>query len=107
MSWQVDCSGLLMPLGTRTMTARRIGVSEVVDGDIEANARIEIPLDGKVGEGDVVLIAPEVLGFKTGTVGSTASVHFGRQSTPSASANGGAWARYAQDLGWFPQVTGE
>lgn len=107
VSWWVDCSGLLMPLGTRAMTAQRIGVSEVVDGDIEANARIEIPLDGKVGEGDVVLIAPEVLGFKTGTVGSTASVHFGRQSTPSASANGGAWARYAQDLGWFPQVTGE
>lgn len=107
VSWQVDCSGLLMPLGTRAMTARRAGASEVVDGDIAANARIDIPLDGKVGKGDVVLIAPEVLGFKTGTVGSTASVHFGRQSTPSASANNGAWARYAQDLGWFPQVTGE
>ena len=105
VSWSVDCSGLLMPLGTRAMTARRIGVSEVVDGDIAANARIDIPLAGKVGEGDVLLIAPEVIGFAAGAEG--VSVHFGRQAAPSASANNGAWARYAQDLGWFPQVTGE
>ena len=105
VSWSVDCSGSLMPLGTRAMTAQRIGVSEVVAGNIAANGSIDIPLDGKVGEGDVLLIAPEVIGFADGAEG--VSVHFGRQSTPSASANNGAWARYAQDLGWFPQVTGE
>jgi hypothetical protein len=107
VSWQVDCSGSLMPLGTRMMTAERIGVSEVVAANIAAGGHIDIPLDARVGKDDVVLIAPEVLGFNAGTDDDPASAYFGRQSAPSASANGGAWARYAQDLGWFPKVTGE
>ena len=105
VSWQVDCSGSLMPLGVRTMTARRIGVSEVVAANIAAGGHIDIPLGARVGEGDVVLIAPEVLGFADGT--GAASVHFGRQANPASAASKGAWARYTADLGWFPKVTGE
>ncbi len=107
VSWQVDCSGSLMPLGVRTMTARRIGVSEVVAANIAAGGHIDIPLDARVGEGDVVLIAPEVLGFNTGTDGDPASAYFGRQADPASAASKGAWARYTADLGWFPRVTGE
>lgn len=110
VSWSVDCSGALMPLGTRTMTARRIGVSEVVSDAIEANGHIDIPLGGKVGEGDVVLIAPEVLGLSGEPSGNA---YFGRQADPagsgedSAASHNYAWARYPENLGWFPRVTGE
>lgn len=107
VSWQVDCSGSLMPLGVRTMTARRIGVSEVVAANIAAGGHIDIPLDARVGEGDVVLIAPEVLGFNAGTDDDPASAYFGRQADPASAASKGAWARYTADLGWFPKVTGE
>jgi hypothetical protein len=107
VSWQADCSGSLMPLGVRTMTARRIGVSEVVAANIAAGGHIDIPLDARVGEGDVVLIAPEVLGFNAGTDDDPASAYFGRQADPASAASKGAWARYTADLGWFPKVTGE
>jgi hypothetical protein len=106
VSWSVNCSGALVPFGTRAVSARRIGVSDVVDGDIAAGATIGIPLSIAVAEGDVVLIAPEVVGAATG-LQSNASIYFGRQSSPSVSANNGAWARYPQDLGWFPRVAGE
>ena len=85
------------------MTAERVGVSQTVPGDIAANAQIAIPLVAPVGAGDVVLIAPEVLGFADGT--GAASVHFGRQDDPSQGTPG--WARYEHNLGWFPRVTGE
>lgn len=113
VSWQVDCSGSLIPLGVRTMTARRIGVSEVVAANIAAGGHIDIPLDARVGEGDVVLIAPEVLGFNAGTDDDPASACFGRQDDPagtgenSAESHNYAWARYPENLGWFPKVTGE
>ena len=100
VSWQVDCSGLLMPFGSRTVTARRIGVSPLVSGDIAAEAEIAIPLSGTFGEGDVILIAPVVEGFADGT--GAVSAYFGRQSDPATETTG--WARYASDLGWFPEV---
>ena len=68
-----------------------------------ASAEIEIPIASPVGEGDVVLIAPVVLGFADGAGG--ASKWFGRPSDPSLGTAG--WARYEHNLGWFPKVTGE
>lgn len=103
VSWSVDCTGALLRFGVRNMTAERVGVSQTVTGDIAATAQIAIPLVAPVGAGDVVLIAPEVLGFADGR--GTASVHFGRQDDPSQGTPG--WARYARNLGWFPRVTGE
>lgn len=103
VSWSVDCTGALLRFGVRNMTAERVGVSQTVTGDIAANTQIAIPLVAPVGAGDVVLIAPEVLGFADGT--GAASVHFGRQDDPSQGTPG--WARYEHNLGWFPRVTGE
>ena len=111
VSWAVDCTGALLRFGVRNMTAERVGVSQTVTGNIAANAQIAIPLVAPVGAGDVVLIAPEVLGFADGT--GAASVHFGRQEDPagsgedSAASHNYAWARYPENLGWFPCVIGE
>ena len=106
VAWSVDCTGSLLRFGTRTMTAERIGVSQVVAGEIAAGALIEIPLVTPVDEGDVVLIAPEVLAFAP-NVTNTASKWFGRATDPaSATDTGKGWARYAHNLGWFPRVTG-
>ena len=108
VSWQVDCSGSLLPLGSRVVQAERIGVSQTVVGQIAASAEIEIPIVAPVGDGDVVIIAPEVLGFADGA--GAASVYFGRQADPAgtdAANHGRAWARYDENLGWFPAVTGE
>lgn len=104
LSWQVDCSGALAPFGSRTVSATRIGASEVVSGNIADGAEIGIVLSEAVAEGDVVLIAPEVVGFADGAGG--ASVTFGRQANPATATSFGAWARYTADLGWFPTVTG-
>lgn len=104
LSWQVDCSGALAPFGSRTVSATRIGASEVVSGNIADGAEIGIVLSEAVAEGDVVLIAPEIVGFADGTGG--ASVTFGRQANPATATSFGAWARYTADLGWFPTVTG-
>lgn len=104
LSWQVDCSGALAPFGSRTVSATRIGASEVVSGNIADGAEIGIVLSEAVAEGDVVLIAPEVVGFADGAGG--ASVTFGRQADPATATSFGAWARYTADLGWFPTVTG-
>lgn len=103
VAWSVDCTGGLLHFGARAMTAERIGISKTIIGDIAASAKIEIPIASPVGEGDVVLIAPEVLGFADGEGG--ASKWFGRPSDPSLGTAG--WARYAHNLGWFPRVTGE
>jgi hypothetical protein len=103
VSWSADCTGALLRFGVRNMSAERIGVSQTVTGDIAANAQIAIPLVTPVGAGDVVLIAPEVLGFEDGT--GDASVYFGRQADPSQGTPG--WARYTHNLGWFPSVIGE
>ena len=103
VAWSVDCTGSLLRFGTRAMTAERIGVSKTIIGDIAASAEIEIPIVSPVGEGDVVLVAPEVLGFADGAGG--ASKWFGRPSDPSRCTAG--WARYTHNLGWFPRVTGE
>ena len=106
VAWNVDCTGNLLRFGTRAMTAERIGVSQVVSGEIAAGASIGIPLAAPVAAGDVVLIAPEVLGFANGTGGL--SQYFGRPSDPAAATDAGkGWARYAHNLGWFPRVTGE
>lgn len=107
VSWSVDVSGGLMPLGARTATADRIGVSPVVSGAIAAGAEIDIPITVPVAAGDVVLVAPEVVGFADG--GAAASATFGRQADPAgtdAEAHGFAWARYPENLGWFPRVVG-
>ena len=103
VAWSVDCTGSLLRFGTRAMSAERIGISKTIIGDIAASAEIEIPIASPVGEGDVVLIAPEVLGFADGAGG--ASKWFGRPSDPSLGTAG--WARYEHNLGWFPKVTGE
>ena len=103
VAWSVDCTGSLLRFSTRHMSAERIGVSKTIIGDIAASAVIEIPSASHVGEGDVVLIAPEVLGFADGAGGD--SKWFGRPSDPSLGTAG--WARYAHNLGWFPKVTGE
>lgn len=103
VTWTVDCNGELMPMGERNVSAGRIGVSPVVSGSIDAGSEIVIPAACDVGEGDVILIAPEVLGFADGT--GAASVYFGRQADPDEAESKGAWARYTADLGWFPQVT--
>lgn len=108
VSWRVDCAGALMPLAERTIRAERLGVSRTVSGAIAADDKIEIPLVAPVGAGDVVLIAPEVLAFADGT--GAASVTFARQADPKgtdAMSHNYAWARYAENLGWFPAVTGE
>ena len=102
-TWAVDCNGNLMPMGERNVSAERIGVSPVVSGSIDAGSEIVIPAACDVGEGDVILIAPEVLGFADGA--GAASVYFGRQADPDAAESKGAWARYTADLGWFPRVT--
>ena len=104
VTWTVDCNGSLAPFGSRTVYAKRLGASEVIAGDIDDGTDIEIVLSDSVAEGDVVLIAPEVVGFADGAGG--ASVTFGRQANPATAASFGAWARYACDLGWFPTVTG-
>ena len=105
VAWSVDCTGSLLRFGTRDMTADRVGVSNTVSGEIAAGAAIEIPLVAPVGEGDVVLIAPEVLGFADGAGG--ASKWFGRSEDPATATDAGkGWARYAHNLGWFPRVTG-
>ena len=103
VAWSVDCTGSLLRFGTRAMTAERIGVSKTIIGEIAASAEIEIPIASPVGAGDVILIAPEVLGFADGAGG--ASKWFGRASDPSQGTAG--WARYTHNLGWFPRVTGE
>ena len=106
VSWSVDCTGGLLRFGTRHMTAERIGISKTIIGNIAASAEIEIPIASPVGEGDVVLIAPEVLGFADGAGG--ASKYFGRSGDPATATDAGkGWARYAHNLGWFPRVTGE
>ena len=106
VAWNVDCTGNLLRFGTRSMTAARIGVSQVVSGEIAAGASIGIPLAAPVAAGDVVLIAPEVLGFADGVGGL--SKYFGRQADPAAATDAGnGWARFAHNLGWFPRVTGE
>ena len=92
------------------MTAKRVGVSQVVSGDIAAQAEIAIPLTGGIGAGDVVLVAPEVVGFDTAAGGGTYgyALQFGRQSNPAnvATASASAWNRDTQNKGWYPQVTG-
>lgn len=106
VAWNVDCTGSLLRFGTRAMTAERIGISKTIIGDIAASAENEIPIASPVGEGDVVLIAPEVLGFADGAGG--ASKWFGRSEDPATATDAGkGWARYAHNLGWFPRVTGE
>lgn len=102
-TWTVDCNGELMPMGERNVTAERIGFSPVVSGSIAAGSEIVIPAACNVDEGDVIFIAPEVLGFADGT--GSASVYFGRQADPDEAESKGAWARYTADLGWFPRVT--
>ena len=111
VSWTADLSGTMFPFGERTVRAKRVGVSGVVDGQIAANAEVEIPLDGEVGEADVVLVAPEVIGFVSG--GAAHNAYFGRQADPAGSggeddaeAHNYAWARYEENLGWFPEVKG-
>ena len=101
VSWMVDCGGSAFPFGTRTVHARRLGISPVVSGSIAANQEIAVPLSGALEEGDVLIIAPVVLGFADGV--GAGSVYFGRQSDPSNATTG--WARYDTDLGWFPQIT--
>jgi hypothetical protein len=92
------------------MTAKRVGVSQVVSGNIVAQAEIAIPLTGGIETGDVVLVAPEVVGFdiNAGYRGFGFSLHFGRQYEPAAvtTANASAWNRDMQNRGWYPQVTG-
>ena len=107
VAWSVNCGdGSLLRFGTRNMTAERIGVSPVVSGNIAANSSVAIPLAAPVTEGDVVLIAPEVLGFADGAGGT--SKYFGRSSDPATHTDAGkGWARFANNLGWFPKVTGE
>jgi len=106
VAWQVDCTGGLLRFGTRNMTAERIGVSQPVSGAITTSTPIEIPLSAPVAAGDVVLIAPEVIGFADGTGGE--SKWFGRTVDPATATDAGkGWARYAHNLGWFPMVTGE
>lgn len=104
VTWSVDCVGALLRFGVRNMTAERVGVSQAVTGDIAAGAEIAIPLVAPVGAGDVVLVAPEVLGFADGA--GAASVYFGRQADPAAAGAAQGWARYPHNLGWFPRVTG-
>lgn len=113
VSWHVDCSGTLMPLGNRQGTAERIGVSPVVEGDIAARRKIEIPLSGTIDAGDVVLVAPEVVGFDNSraNIDSTDgySLYFGRKQSPEASISGvdlTIWERRLWNMGWFPKVTG-
>ena len=113
VSWRVDCNGTLMPLGNRQGTAERIGVSPVVDGDIAAHGKVEIPLSNTINAGDVVLIAPEVVGFDNSraTTDSTNgySLYFGRQQAPDATVSGvdlSIWERRLWNMGWFPKVTG-
>lgn len=101
VSWTVDCGGAAFPFGSRTVHARRLGVSPVVSGDIAANNKIAVQLSGELEDGDVLIIAPVVLGFADGV--GAASVYFGRQDDPTDAKTG--WARYATDLGWFPKIT--
>ena len=78
-----------------------------MSGAIAAGAEIDIPITVPVAAGDVVLVAPEVVGFADG--GAAASATFGRQADPAgtdAEAHGFAWARYPENLGWFPRVVG-
>ena len=106
VAWNVDCTGNLLRFGTRSMTAARIGVSPTVSGTIAAHDTIRIPLAAPISAGDVVLIAPEVLGFANSVGGL--SKYFGRQADPAAATDAGkGWARFAHNLGWFPRVTGE
>ena len=102
-----------MPLGNRQGTAERIGVSPVVEGDIAARRTIEIPLSGTIDAGDVVLVAPEVVGFDNSraNIDSTDgySLYFGRKQSPEASISGvdlTIWERRLWNMGWFPKVTG-
>ena len=67
-----------------------------------AGATFEIPLTDGFGQGDVILIAPAVESFAS-SASASASAYFGRQSDPSNATTG--WARYATDLGWFPEIT--
>ena len=101
VQWSVDMAGSLFPFGTRQVSAQRVGVSETVDA-IAAGAKIEIPLTDAVGEGDVILIAPEVVGFKAS---SSANAYFGLTEDPSE-ADPFVWAREAYNIGWFPKVYG-
>ena len=70
---------------------------------------VEIPLSGGIDAGDVVLIAPEVVGFDS-TRGSSSVSHgyslcFGRQQLPSAvsAENLAIWERKQWNMGWFPE----
>lgn len=107
VTWQVDLGGGLMSLGARTVTAGRLGASPVISGAIAAGSEIEIPISSPVAPGDVILIAPAVVGFADG--GDAASATFGRQADPAgtdAADHNFAWARYPENLGWFPRVVG-
>lgn len=105
--WEVNVTGNLMQLGSRKMSARKVGISTLpVSGDIAENSQIEIPLADAVEKGDVVIIAPEIRGFAST---SAANAYFGRQADPAGSdaeSHNFAWARYQENLGWFPRVTG-
>ena len=103
VEWSVDCSGSLFPFGTRQMSAERIGTSEVVSGDIADGEEIAIALDKPVGENDVILIAPEVVGFAATEAGDA---YFGLASDPSEEVSGFVWARETYNIGWFPKIDG-
>ena len=107
VAWSADLTGGLMPLGSRQVSADRIGASPVTTGAIGVDAAIDIPITSPVAAGDVILIAPEVVGFADGV--GAASATFGRQADPAgpdAAQHNYAWARYPENLGWFPRVVG-
>ena len=110
VAWSADLTGGLMPLGSRQVSADRIGVSPVTTGAIGVGTSIDIPITSPVAAGDVILIAPEVVGFADGVGSSSAT--FGRQANPAGTGEGSAashnyaWARYPENLGWFPCVVG-
>ena len=103
VDWTVECSGSLFPFGTRQMSADRVGVSGVVSGDIADGEKIAIALDRPVGEGDVILIAPEVVGFAAAESGDA---YFGNDEDPSDEVSGFVWARETYNIGWFPKIDG-
>ena len=103
VEWTVNCAGDLFPFGSRDMTAERVGVSDVVTGDIADGADIDIVLQKPIGEGDVILIAPEVVGFAAAESGDA---YFGNDEDPSDEVSGFVWARETYNIGWFPKIDG-
>lgn len=101
VQWSVEMAGSLFPFAPRQVSAQRVGVSEMVDA-IASGGKIEIQLKDVIGEGDVILIAPEVVGFKAN---SSANAYFGLTEDPSE-AYPFVWARETYNIGWFPQVKG-